>query len=437
MSATVRTTGIPGRIPGPPGGFCKILTIALVLSPLIDVRAQVDTLTLPEPFDLQFLVAEALMNNPDLQAARAQMDVMEARVPQARAFDDPQIRYMREDWSDGVYTNIELSQAVRFPTKLAAQGALAEIQAAHAHHDHLEKINEVVARLKKAFFELWFVQQNLVLLRDNERLLGQFSVIAQTRYRVGDAAQQDVLKADVEIRKLTNDKISFRQRESSTRAMIMALLNRQEKDTLGIAVIPEEISRLAPLDSLLQFAMENRSMLQHDSLSIDENRAALSLAKQEFLPDVNLSLERAFIPTTGFQGWRFRVGLTLPFAPWSLGKANGRVDEANAAIMRAEAAYSSSRAMVRSSVKDLYYKAESGRRQLDGYRGSILPRARQALEAGEATYRAGKGDFLVLIDSYRTLIDLTKDYFMARLSYEQTLADLEQTIGTHNILAPQ
>ncbi|MBI4548399.1 MAG: TolC family protein [Ignavibacteriae bacterium] len=402
--------------------------------------SQVDSIVIPESemLDLQFLTVEALLNNPDIQAFLYQMDVMEAKVSQARALDDPELRYMRMEmpgflWRQAKYSNFELMQMLRFPTKLATQGKLAEIRAEHAHHDHLEKINEVLARLKSAYYELWIVQQNIVLNQENARLIKQFVEIARTKYAVGETSQQDVLKAQVELAMIHNELITLRQQELSAKAMLMAILNRAPNDTLGLAIIPEEVISPAPLDSLLHFALLNRSMLKHDSLSIDESRTELSLAKQEYIPDFKFGLEYVTGPVDGFRGWTITAGITLPFAPWTLGKASARVGEANATIKRSEAQYNASKNMVLSNVKDFYYKIEAGKRQLDTYRTSILPQARQSLNASQAAYQTGKTDFLMLIDSYRTLVDLTKEYFMLRMTYEQTTAELEREVGAHNI----
>ena len=420
-------------------GFALII-YNCAIAQVEDSTRRVDSIIIPEPtvITVDFLIYEALMNNPEILAGLYQMDVMEAKVSQVGALDDPELRYMREGlpgfrWNEAMYSNIELMQMLRFPTKLATQSKLAEIRAEHAHHDHLEKINEVLARLKAAYYELWFVQQNIVLIRENTRLMKQFAEIARTKYSVGESSQQDVLKAQVELSMLSNQLISLRQQELSAKAMLMAILNRAPNDTLGFAIIPEEMISPAPLDSLLHFALLNRSMLKHDSLMISESSTELSLAKQEYIPDFKFGLEYVTGSVDNFRGWTVTAGITLPFAPWTLGKANARVEEASAAIKRSEAQYNASRNMVFSNVKDFYYKTEAGKRQLDTYRMSILPQARQSLSASQAAYQTGKTDFLMLIDSYRTLVDLTVEYFMVRMQYEQTTAELERAVGAHNI----
>src|SRR5437899_2063758 len=143
----------------------KIIIAALTIFVVAGAACQVpetpvptDSLLIPESqvLDLDLLVAEALLNNPGIRAAVHEMDRMAARVPQAKGWDDPQFTYSREEmpgftWDEARYERLELSQMIRFPGKLSTAGELAEIRAEHAHHDHLEKINDVVGSLKKAY----------------------------------------------------------------------------------------------------------------------------------------------------------------------------------------------------------------------------------------------------------------------------------------------
>ena len=87
------------------------------------------------------------------------------------------------------------------------------------------------------------------------------------------------------------------------------------------------------------------------------------------------------------------------------------------------------------SVRDFYYKASASNRQLDTYRTSIIPQARQALSASRTAYQTGTTDFLMLIDTYRTVVMLTKEYFMTRMRFEQAFASLERAVGIQSISA--
>lgn len=415
------------------------LIFAALLLPAY-VQSQTDSIVVPESqtLDLQVLVAEALMNNPEIRATLFRMDATEAKALQAGYLEPPELSLMQEAMPDfrfneAMYTRLELTQTMPFPSKLGVAKELARIEDEHAHHDHLERANDIVARLKTGYYELWLLQQNIVLEQENARLMKQFHKVARARYGVGSVPQQDVLKAQVELSTISNSLVSLRQRELSTKSMLMSILNRAQKDTLGFAAIPEEVVFTSSLDRLLILAREGRPMLLHDSLSIVEARTTLTSAKQEYLPDFIFGLERITTPVNGFQGWSVRAGITLPFAPWTLGKAAAGVDEASALINRSSALYAASLAMVTASIKDLFYKAQAAKRRLEIYRTEILPQTEQSVKVSLAAYETGQANFLMLIDAYRTNVNLTKEYYMTRMELDQTIADLERQVGYQNI----
>ncbi len=416
-----------------------ILAALILLLPLC-ARAQEDTILVPEPvtLDLQMLVAEAIMNNEEIQASGYHSELLQSKVSQAGALEDPELRYMREgmpgfNYSQAMFSRIDLMQSIPFPSKLSTRRSLMEFQAEHSDHDRLEKINEIIAKVKSAYFDLWFIQQNIVLKRENLKLVKQFISVAQSRYGTGSGNQEDVLNAQVELAMLMNDLITARQEERSTKSMLMALLNRPDTDTIGYAIIPEQVEFPTNLDSLIAAALHNRPMILHDSLMIREGEMMKSLARQEYLPDFRFELEYMTAPVGTFRGWSVSVGMTLPFVPWTLAKANSRVDEASATIDEARSAYRATIATVSGDIKDLYYKADGFKRKLDIFRSGILPQSRQVLMSNLSGYQTGKTDFLMLINSYRSYVNLTSDYYMTRMQFEKTIASLEQESGLQNI----
>jgi len=412
----------------------KYLFALLLFVVPVQLFAQVASDTL----DLNDLVLEALRNNPELKAFEYNRDAMEARVPQAGSLDDPELQYMREEmlgfkWGEAMYSRIELMQMFRFPGKLSTQSEIAEIGAEHAHHEHMEKANEVLMKLRSAYFELWFAQQSIALNRENARLLQQFVKTTLTRYGVGEAPQQDALKSYVEMAKVDNQLVTLRQQELSAKAMLVALLNRPSNDTLGVAVVSNDIVFTPTLDTVQYLALRYRPMLWHDSLSVEESEKMLSLAKKEYLPDFKLGLQYVTVPTSDFKGWSVSARITLPFAPWTLGKANARVEEATISIGKSKETLNNSRNMVLSSVRDLYFKAQSTKKQLENYTTVIVPQSQQALRASMMAYQTGKTDFLMLIDSYRTLVELSMEKLMLRMQFEQTIAEMKRAVGYSGI----
>ncbi len=58
-----------------------------------------------------------------------------------------------------------------------------------------------------------------------------------------------------------------------------------------------------------------------------------------------------------------------------------------------------------------------------------MPILESAIETSLASLRAGKGDFMMLLDSQRMLIETKMDYYKAQVEYNMNLAELERTVG--------
>jgi outer membrane protein TolC len=79
--------------------------------------------------------------------------------------------------------------------------------------------------------------------------------------------------------------------------------------------------------------------------------------------------------------------------------------------------------------KELFIKLQTLERQLELYKTTFLPQAEQAFKVIEVSYRSGKEDFLMLLDSERALLDFQIDYYKSFSEYYQNLAELERISG--------
>ncbi len=386
---------------------------------------------------LDEVIREALKNNPELQAFDENRRVAHARIPQMSALDNPRFNYkiMEAPRSDVFntsrwkYVNFELMQMFPFPGKLAKAKNLAEIDAEHAHHDYQEKTLEIIEKVKAAYFELYFIQRALEVNLENIGLMNQFVNIAKIRYAVAQAMNQDLLKANVELARLANEQITLAQQEETAKAMLNILLNRPPQSPLGLTVLPERTARAFNLEELQHTALATRPMIQHDSLSVVQSRVAKSLARRQYWPDFNVSLEYVTSPLDGFRGWTTVAGISLPFAPWTVKRQRGMVEETVADISMKEAMLNNTKNMILFAVKDALVKVQTQQRLIDLYRATVLPQAEQSLRATIAAYQTQQTDFLSLLDSYRMLQMFKLEYYEATAMYEMNLAMLERAVG--------
>lgn len=407
--------------------YVLLFTSVLFLS--LPVRAQT-----VEAEDIQFLIIEAMQKNPRIAADVARMELMERRVPQASALDDPQFTYKLMEFpntrfSEALYQNFELMQMIMFPTKLSTKKAIAEIQAEHAHHDHLETILDVASQLKTAYAMLWAARTRLTINQENQRWLRQILQAAQTQYAVGKVTFQDVLKTNIELARQKSQEAAVRQDIAAAESMMRALLLRPAEAPIGPLQLdtPEPIT-LTP-ETLINYALANRPMLLHDSLSVIEGDLMVSLMKQEYLPDFRVSLERVTMPTLGMKSWTVMAGISIPFAPWTLSKASARVQEATAERAMRTSMFASSKSMVEAEIRKAYAGVKALEAQVQSFERTIIPQTQQSLQALLAEYQTGKTNYLMLIDGFRMYEDMKMEVTMARMNYEQERAKLERAVG--------
>src|SRR5439155_1147224 len=63
---------------------------------------------------------------------------------------------------------------------------------------------EVIAAVKRAYWDLWLVHENLLVHSRDKDLVERLARIAERKYAVGQVSQPDVLRAQVELTRLIN-----------------------------------------------------------------------------------------------------------------------------------------------------------------------------------------------------------------------------------------
>lgn len=387
---------------------------------------------------LEQLIDTALENNLELQAFSKVVKAAEAKIPQMRSLDDPELTFRLMEMpglkpNEAMYANLELMQMIRFPTKISTETRMAKLGADRAQQLYNEKSVEIIMKVKSAFYELWMAQQSLELNRTNAELMKQFLQIAKTRYAVGKISQQDVLRASVEIAKLEKERLGYSDMEEAALAMLASLLNKNISDFTGIATAPDTIIFDVDIHQVVSYALRYCSKLRSDSLMVEKDKAMHKLAKLEYLPDFKVGVEYVSSPLTGFRGWSLLAGVSLPFSFWTLGKASARVEEASANILKSTAMYNDERNMLLAKVREYFTKSNSLKSQWDLYQNNIIPLAEQSLQVTLTNYQTGQTDFLMLLDAYRMLVMEKMEQIMTRMKFEQTLAELEKEIGCRDI----
>jgi outer membrane protein, heavy metal efflux system len=375
--------------------------------------------------------------NPRIAAAGALALAAEARVPPARRPPDPQLQFglMNRSLpgfglSDPLGMNqIQLMQMIPFPGKLGLAGRVAA-ERAEADRSRTQDVAwDVRARGAMAFYELYQMDQSLRVAEQTLRIVRDFAKIAETMYSVGEGRQADVLRAQVEIARMTEDVVRMQTERVAAAARLNALLATAPTAEVGSPLRPAFPETLPPLDSLVADADRQRPMVLAAQAEVRAAEASERSAKREIWPDFQLGIQYGWRPMEGGTDHMvsLMLGLNLPIFAGSRQLAMRR--EAVAMRQMASADLTAMRADTRSRVAELYASAERARRLGDLYKGTILLQAQTTVSAALSAYRVGSVDFMTVLDDQMTVNRYQQELFALEAERGQALAELEMLLA--------
>jgi len=389
-----------------------------------------------ESLFLNSLVDEALKNNPQIQAAKQRYQAALARVRLLRTLEDPKFEYEYDNITasmDNLMNNntkamrtFAISQEFPFPTKLFLRKQAAQKEANAYEQEYKETERKVVKDVKEAYFQLFLNDKKIRLTQENLNLLSQFIEIANKKYSVNKASQQDSLKAQVEHSKLSNQLVFLEQETKITRSMLNSLLNRSLDEEIDS--VEESSNKALELDeqAILKSAKGSRPELKSFQEMVRKTEIDYSLAKQEYLPDFMIKYKRE-ASSSRPDAWAGMVGVTFPLWFWE--KQNSFVKEAKANMGVVKAEYQAQENMVLFEVRSSFARFDAAKKLVKIYETGVLPQAQSALETARRGYETDTLSFLDLLDSERSLREFQMEYFESLANLEIVLADLERAVG--------
>ena len=387
---------------------------------------------------LSELIEEALSQNPQIKAARNEWEASLQVIPQAKSLPDPMLSYSY--FGQSVETRLgpqrnkfSLSQKFPFFGKLSLKGEIAGKGASVLEEQYMAVKLNIVLKVKKAFFPLFWLDRAIRIAQEEKEVLKRLTKIAEKKYETGEANQQDVLKAQLEISKVLDKILILNQRRRAIAAELNALLNRRPDSFIG-EVEEFEVPELRfELEELYEWAREMRPELRKAQHFIEKNEESLKLAKKNYFPDFRLMFDYIDIgggTTTnikdGRNSWMASVGINIPI--W---RKKLRAAEAEAAtkLKASQDSYKNVQNETLSRVNELFFEVETASEQVNLYKYSLLPLAEQSLKASEVGYLTGKVDFLNLLDAERMVLLIRIGYFKTIADLGKSLAQLERVVG--------
>lgn len=396
----------------------------------------------PAP-NLPQLVEELLAQNPELRQLLATIQAARMVIPQASALDDPRvgIEVMNLPVQDPSLSQSEMSgiriyleQMIPFPGKRGLRRQIARTEAAQAEAEHRERLNQLVAKFKMAYYEYAYLTQALgITQRTIQRLEALVSTL-EAKYAANQIPQQDVLKTKLEISAMLERLIPLRQQQAQLAARMTTWLARPAGTRFRARLAAPRLARIGlSLSGLRSAALAARPWLARADAQIDGAHYAHRLAKKELLPDFAFEagyMQRADdlpAPMSGADFFSAGVSVKLPL--WGLRARGKQIAETRYRWYAAQEEKQAIAQEVNYKVEQHYRRLQQLREQYHLVQTRLLPEARAAVAAARTSYEAGEVDYLNVITNELQVFE--QELMLQRYAYdhEKTIAALEMTIG--------
>ena len=383
------------------------------------------------------VMAEALEKNPDIAAAQKRYDAARQRPAQERSLPDPIVSagYSANGrpWPGaGLGTEptsnigFMVSQEVPYPGKRDVRASIASREA-DAEFQLIEAARlNVIARVKQAYYRLAYADAVTGVLTRNRELLDTLLKVSEGRYAVGQAAQQDVIKAHTQLSILELQIERVHQERATREGQLNALLNRPATAPIGE---PEDLHMTAfdhSLEALIDAANAHAPMLRRDRLMIERSQLAVDAARREYKPDFGLTGGYYYMGAMPPM-YEFRIDVKVPL---QRARRAAAVVEQLHTVDAARSTYDSTRLGLQSRLQEDFRMASTSIRLARLYRETVLPQARLALESSMASYQTGAVDFLSVLTNVGTVLESDMTYFDELATYHTAVSRLEEMTGT-------
>jgi outer membrane protein TolC len=300
---------------------------------------------------------------------------------------------------------------------------------------------KVLRELRTSWFEALFWDAALALLEEDRIFFSQLLDVTEALYSVGRMAQQDVIRADLELSNLNNRIIKAREQLDIQKHAIARWIDPTVPATelslewASLAqreLLSDETEALAPI-------LLNHPLLLSIDSEVKTAEREVDLAEESRKPNWALEAGYGFRDGVNTDGTSRSDFLTVAASiQLPLFKKNRQDKVTTARSYQYEAAKDRYLDAARQLIRDA--RSENTRREqlserLALYQSSILPQAELQSEATRTAYQADTTDFAELMRAYLSEQASQLEYERLRTDEQQALAQLHYLLPTSEELA--
>lgn len=376
----------------------------------IAAMALLPTTALAQTLDLETAQRLALERQPRIEAFQAQGRAEREAAVAEEQLPDPKLMTGVRDFPidgpaagsfDDDFTMIEVgvSQDFTLGSKRRLMGERARHQAQAADAMAEQARREVRRDAGLAWLGV-FLPERAAALAEAQRLEAEhFAKATEIAFRAGRVPQSDVLSARVSAELLADRVAELRQEVREARGMLSRWIGERADGTL-----PEELPTAAAPANLEELMRHVESHPHLEALAQEEAaaRSQVALAEKGYRPDWSADAYYGNRPDfPDYVGLR----LTMDLPVFTGNRQDRRVEESRARLSQAEAQRQDALREQSAEARAMLAVWQDSQARLARFDERVVPQARTAAQAAQATYGTGQGTLAGVLQARQAALD--------------------------------
>jgi cobalt-zinc-cadmium efflux system outer membrane protein len=393
-----------------------------------------------KPLTLEDAIAEAVANNLELAAEKANVSVVEAREIGARLRPNPVLsvsgqtlnafgaKFGPDSPLGPNQWNVQTEVPIERGGKREQRVALAREEKTLAELGVREVMRQVIAGVQSAFVDVQQAQDKLALAQENLKTLESLVAINEARLQAGDLAQVELERSRVAALQyrtaVEQAQLEVEQAKIQLQLVMGRKAPRTDLEVSGgwrrdvVEETPEELTRRA---------LTERPDYQAAGQARVRSRADLRLQVANAKVDYSVGVEFTRQWAYGMAGNTAGVYFSVPLPVRN--RNQGEVARAERETVLAGARMAALELAIRGEVEKAYRQYVVARRLLENIETEMLGKARSVRETTEYSYKRGEASLVEYLDAQRAFNDAMQAFNDARASYARSLYLMDTVTG--------
>jgi cobalt-zinc-cadmium efflux system outer membrane protein len=425
---------IPGCAePHRPAASNEVSAAAAISQPADPLTIAPQESTEPEgQITLRDAIAYALVNSPQLRAFSWDIHTAEANEMQAALLPNPQLQVQVEEFGgtgerrgfNSSESTIQVGQFIELARKRSKRIHLATLEKQLAHWDYRAKRLDVISNVGAAFLDVLAAQEKLALSREMVGLTEQTHSAVAQRVSAGKDSPLKETKAKVALSTMQIQSQRASQSLKSARIRLAAIWGASTAAFDGVTGQFYEVPPVPEPNDLMSRVRQNPDIARW-AIERQKYRAAFDLEKAKATSD--MTIKGGLKQLSEGDDTAFIVGLSIPIPMFDRNQAGIR--RATYAIEKAAEQQRTAEIHIESALSQGAQSLATAFAEATVLAKDVVPGAQSAFDAATLGYKAGKFDYLDVLDAQRTLFDAKGQYILSLAEYHKTKVLVERLIA--------